>query len=66
MGAVLPTHVRLIHQANIGLVDQRGGLKGVAFPFTIHETAREPVKLVVDEWVQLVERFLITTTPFDE
>jgi hypothetical protein len=41
-------------------------LKGVAFPFTIHETARKPVKLVVDEWVQFVERLLITTTPFHE
>jgi hypothetical protein len=66
MRTVGPMHVLLIYDANVSLVDQGGGLQSMAFPFPAHVAAREPVQLVVDQRIQLVERGLIAIAPFSE
>jgi len=59
-------NVLLIDQTNVRFVDQRGRLQRVALSFPAHVAAGEPVQLVVDQRIQLVERGLISVAPFSE
>jgi hypothetical protein len=66
MGAVLPLHLLHVDEPEIGLVDQGGGLQRVTTSFEAHVTARDTVRLVVDERNQLVERRLVAAAPCKE
>ena len=66
MRTIGPLHVFLIHETNVGFIDERGGLERVTFSFAAHVAAGKPVQLVVDEGIQLVERGLVSLAPFSE
>ena len=57
---VLPPHLRRIHQSQIGLVNQRGGLQAVAGPLAAHIAVREAAQLRIDQWDQAIERSLVS------
>ena len=41
-------------------------MEGVAFALAAHVATREPVQLIVDQRVQLIERGLVPFAPFSE
>ena len=47
MSAVPPAHVVGINQLEVSLIDQRGGLEGVAGPFSSHVALRQSVQFPV-------------------
>src|SRR5438552_2285928 len=49
MRAALPIDVSAFGKAQIRLVDESGGLKGMAWPFPFHVRLREPVQLIVHQ-----------------
>ena len=64
--AALPGDVLLLDEAEVGFVDEGGGLDGVAGALAAHVVAREPPQLVVDQRHQAFERRLVTVAPVDE
>jgi hypothetical protein len=66
MRAILPPHLPHIDQPDKGLVDQRGGLQGVADAFVRHVAACEAAQLVMDERHQPFQRGLIAAAPVDQ
>ena len=66
MGAILPAHALVVDQAQVGFVDQRGGLQAVAGPLALHVVVRQTVELVVDDRGQLGERALVPVGPRTE
>ena len=64
MDPVLPLHPFQIHEAQIGFVQQRRGLQGIAAFLAHHVLVSQPVQLPVDQRHQLVKRPLIAATPF--
>ena len=59
LGAVRPVHLPLVDQPEIRLVDERGGLQGVAGALTGQKRARQSPQLVVDERQHLVAGVLV-------
>jgi hypothetical protein len=49
MGAVLPIDAGPVHQAEIGLVDQGGGLKSVIGTLAPHKTGCEAMQVVMEK-----------------
>src|SRR5688572_30690537 len=49
VSAILPADVPLIHQLEIGFVDERGGLKGMAGPLAAELAAGDALQLVVNQ-----------------
>ena len=66
MSAVLPLHVLLIYQPQVGFIDQRRGLQSVAGAFAAHVTAGELSQLGVDQRQQLIERRLVAVAPIHQ
>jgi hypothetical protein len=64
--AVLPADILLFDEAEVGFVDEGGGLDGVAGALAPHVVAREPPQLVVDQRHQPRERRLVAVAPLDE
>ena len=63
MGAVLPVHVRVVDQPQVGFVDQRRRLQAVAGLFALQAVVRQTVELVVDNRGQPSERALVAVGP---
>jgi hypothetical protein len=61
-----PIDVALVDQSQIHLVNQGGGLKGVAGSLASKPTGRDPAQLRVDERQQLVEGIGVTAPPFSQ
>jgi hypothetical protein len=51
---VLPADVCLINQSQVGLVNQRGRLQGVARTLATHVVVGQPVQFVMDQWDEFV------------
>ena len=66
MGAILPLHPLVIHQADIGLIDQRGRLKVVVAALASHVAVRQPAELRIDDRRQLAKGELVAVTPGTE
>lgn len=49
MGAALPLHLALVHQADERLVDERGGLQGVVGALAAHVVGGQAAQVVVEE-----------------
>ena len=58
--------VFLFDEAQVGLIDERGGLQCVALSLTSHEAMRHPPQFFVNQRVQFVERGLISVAPLIE
>jgi hypothetical protein len=57
MAAVLPaTSIRRTNQAKVGLMDQRGGVRGVIGPFVGHPGGRDLAQLVIYQRQELLRR----------
>ena len=63
MGAVLPTAFRIVHQVQIGLIQERGGLERVAYGLPAHVMVREPMQFGMHQRKQFRQRFLVTVAP---
>ena len=63
MGAILPLHALIIHQAPVGFIDQGRGLEAVAGALMFHVAARQTVELVVNDGGQPVEGALVSAAP---
>jgi hypothetical protein len=60
--AVPVLHAGLIHQAEIGLMDQARGAKGVLLALAEELPVGDTAQLPVDEWEQPVERSGVVRT----
>src|SRR5271165_1778620 len=63
MSAILPIHRVDIHQAEVNLVDQGGGLQSVTRIFPSHAAVRQSVQLVFDHRSQLRQRPVVPGAP---
>jgi hypothetical protein len=63
MRAILPLHPGVIHQPQVGFIDQSARLEAVARPLTPHVPMGETVELCVHDGRQLVERPLVSVAP---
>jgi hypothetical protein len=66
MGPILPLHPLVIHEADVGLIDQRACLKVVVGALASHVPVRQPAELPVDDRRQLVEGELVSVAPGTE
>ena len=66
MGPILPLHPLVIHEADVGLVDQGGRLEAVVAALTSHAAVRQPAQLRIDDRRQAVERALVSVAPGPE
>ena len=66
MGPILPLHPLVIHEADVGLVDQRACLKVVVGALASHVAVRQPSELRIDDRRQLVEGELVSVAPGTE
>jgi hypothetical protein len=66
VGTVLPRHVLGIHQPEVRLVDEHGGLEAVVRALSCHAALRDLVKLVVDDWNQSLEGALVASPPLEK
>src|SRR5580692_3770398 len=63
MGAILPLHALVIHQAHVGFIDQSCGLKAVSGTLASHVVTCETAEFLIDDWGQPVERGSVSVTP---
>jgi hypothetical protein len=61
--AILPLHVAQVHEPQVDLVDERGGLQGVVVPLAFHVDAREPSQLGLHGGHQAIERACLARHP---
>src|SRR2546426_7005666 len=61
--AVLPVDALLIHETNVDIVDQRGGLECVPGGFSAHTFSGELSKLVIYKWHKAIESVSIAIVP---
>src|SRR5437773_1748400 len=66
MGAILPLHALVIHQAHVGFIDQGRGLEAVAGALAFHVALRQTVELVINDGGQPVECASIPVSPGSE
>ena len=64
--AIRPVHILLIDHTDVSFIYQGSGLKCVVFSLSAHVTAGEAMKLVVDQWIQLVQSGLVPFAPLSE
>ncbi len=64
--AVLPLHLRLIHEPHVRLVDERGGLQRVADALLAQVARGEAPQLAVDDGQQVVEHPAVAVRQADE
>jgi len=65
VGAILPMHVLLIHQLQIGFMDQRGRLQRMSGPLAPQVARRLLSQLLINQREQCVEGFLVAFAPAD-
>jgi hypothetical protein len=63
---VLPVHLRLVHQLEIGLVHQRGGLQGVALPLHPHVAVGDAPQFPFHLREQPLQTLLVPGPPAEE
>src|SRR5262245_28285839 len=63
---VLPAHILLINESQVGFVDQRRSLKRMAGSFPTHVVTRKALQLFMDERNETVKRRLISIPPIHE
>ena len=63
LGPVLPARLALVDQPQVGLVDEGGGLQGVAGVLAPEVALGLAVQLVVDDGHELVQGGGVTTAP---
>jgi hypothetical protein len=63
LGSLPPIHLAHVNQAEIDLMDQRGGLKGIPLALVLHEPARHEMQLAVDPFRQAVQGCGIAIAP---
>src|SRR2546427_6639695 len=63
MGAILPMHALIIHQAHVGLIDQSGRLENVAGALAIHVAVGQAVEFTINDGGQPLERALVSIAP---
>ena len=61
--SILPSHPLIVDQSDIGLIDQRGGLKAVVGSLAPHVAMGKPAELGVHDGRQRVERAMIAVAP---
>src|SRR5262245_25577595 len=66
MRAVVPRDRLAVYEAEIGLVDERGGLEAVARPLAGHAAPRDVSELLVDERNQLRKGSFVALPPGEE
>src|SRR5437867_6188264 len=66
MGAILPLHALVIHQAHVGFIDQGRGLEAVAGALAFHVALPQTVELVINDGGQPVECASIPVSPGSE
>ena len=49
VGAVLPSHVLVVHQSQVSFVDQSGRLQAVTTALPAHVVGRQPAQFVVHD-----------------
>ena len=62
----LPIHLRMIHQLEIGFVDQRGGLQGMAGALLAHVAVGDAPQFAFHERDQPVQTLLVPGPPAEE
>ena len=55
MDAILPGHIRDVHQAKVSLIDQCRGLQGIARPLRPHLSPSQTAQLPVDQGDKLLQ-----------
>ncbi len=63
VGAILPLHSLVVHQAHVRFVYQRGRLEGVARALALHVAVSEAAKFTIDDRCQTIQRALISRAP---
>ena len=63
MGAILPLHALIIHQAHVGLINQSRRLEAVAGALAFHVAAGQTAKLVINDGGQPREGALVSVAP---
>jgi hypothetical protein len=63
VSAILPVHVLRIHQPQVRLVHESGGLEAVACSFAAHAPSGDPLQLLMDEGSQSSERGFVARSP---
>ena len=66
MRPVLPVHLRLVHQFKVDLIDQRGGLQGVALALHPHVVLGDAPQFPFNQRDQLVETIPVSGPPAEE
>ena len=56
MGTILPLHALVVHQSNVGFVNQGGCLQAVTGALASHVASRKAAEFVIDDRGQSVER----------
>ena len=63
MGAVLPMRMGLVRELKVSVVEQRGGLQGVAGSLPAHVMVRQTLELRLDERDELLQRADVSAAP---
>ena len=63
MGAILPAHAVVSHQAQVGLVHEGGRLERVAASLTLHIAVSQAAEFLINDGRQAVERALVSIAP---
>ena len=63
MGAILPLHALIAHEAHVRLIHQRRRLQAMAGTLAPHVAARQPVELVIHDRGQPFERTRVSVAP---
>src|SRR5262249_21277145 len=66
MGSVLPAYLPHIYQPQVDLIDERGGLQGMACGFAGHIALCRLVQLVVHKRRKLFQRLFVPVNPSAE
>jgi hypothetical protein len=66
VGAALPPRLFLVHQPEVGFMDERRGLQRMARTLAAHVTLGHPAQLPIDERHEFVERDLVPVAPVNE
>src|ERR1035441_352770 len=66
MGAILPLHALIVHQAHVGLIHQSRRLQAVTGPLAFHVAARQAAELVINDGSQPFQRALVSIAPGSE
>ena len=63
MGAILPLHALIIHQAHVGFIDQGGGLQAVSGALAFHIVVSQAAEFLIDDRGQALQRALVSIAP---